>query len=194
MLDRSIHCQNDIIKLRTVQAEFLETLLEKEAIYPWNPAEPETEEYLAHIEQEFSLADWSQTQDVLPRAEGLFSAFDRCWSSPGDDALCDALWERFGECVPKKWLGAIAAQAQTLASQELHFADRLVQCVQPILSQWGEEDLYLFARPFVYAMRSGELEDCERVDWEGLSPIEQARYTLKIARYALKQLETKDSD
>jgi hypothetical protein len=95
-------------------------------------------------------------------------------------------------------LGAIATQAHQVLSTSQSLADQLVQCVQNILPDLAEEDLYVLARPLAYTMRNGEshcavdstLEKIRTVAWEELSEVEQARLSLAVARCALLEIES----
>lgn len=188
----STHSQETKQHLENLGEELAETILQDEPVYPWNPAEPEAEEYFETVEREFSLADWLESEEVALRTQTLFCHLDRCWESAGNSTLEARLLSQFGRCMPKQWLATIAQQAKTLFSTSLSPADQLVQCVEPLLSQWAKDDLYVFARPLVYAMRDGSTEEIETIRWDELSPVEQARYSMKIARYALATLETKN--
>ena len=97
--------------------------------------------------------------------------------------------------VPQEMLSAIALRASQLAKtsveQASDLADQLIACTQSLLPQWAEDDLRVFARPLVYAMR-GDLPktDVQGKDWASMSEIEQAKLTLTIAKYAMAQAQS----
>jgi hypothetical protein len=186
------------------QLELLEVLLEPDdAPYPWNNADPESENYFVAAEQEF-VEDWLE-QEITARAPTFFSQVDQLWSTTipvADSAavksvstLQSTLRSEFAARIPQGWLDRIANIAQQISTSEQPMAAQLVQCVQILLPNWAEEDLLVLARPFAYAMRGNQMSDIEFVlgelrleDWTALSEIEQARMSLAIARYALDQV------
>lgn len=174
-------------------------LLEDEPPYVWNPGEPESEAYLAELEQAFRLDDWSEPE-IMTRSHSFLNQLNQLWTKSKSlaplKALQAALSSRFATQMPSAWLEAIATQATELVTSNLSLAERLVQCVHQLLPSWGEEDLQVFARPLAYAMRGAEDEAIEStlrmirpLDWNELSSMEQARLSLAIARYAFNELE-----
>ena len=103
--------------------------------------------------------------------------------------------QQFSTQVPQQLLDSILHRAQQVITTNLSLADQMVQCVQDCLPNWAEDDLYVLARPFAYAMRGADTEMLEAAlrsvrcaAWTELSGIEQARLSLAIARYALSQM------
>ena len=187
------------------QLELLEVLLEPDdAPYPWNNADPESDNYFVEAEQEF-VEDWLDAE-ITVRAPTFFSQVDQLWSAITPLAATDVtnvstlqstLRSEFAARIPQGWLDRIASTAQQIVASEQSIADQLVQCVQNLLPNWAKEDLLVLARPFAYAMRGNQMADVEFVlgelqfeDWTALSEIEQARMSLAIARYALSQLQS----
>ena len=90
---------------------------------------------------------------------------------------------------------AIAQKAQAVISSNLSIAEKLVQCVQQQLPNWGEEDLIVFSRPLAYAMRGennpveSTLSAIPEIQWSELSDMEQVRLSMAIARYALDSIK-----
>lgn len=168
-----------------LEGDLLAAILSERA-YPWEPSEPAAADYFDSSATAFDLGDWSE-EEIVPRAAALFAQLDRCWASPA--SVPAALLEQFGDRVPRDWLAAIAEQARTVATSTLAPLDRLVACVQPLLSEWAVEDLQVFARPFAYAMRGEEAAPLAAQPWEALSPVEQARCTLAIAQCALDAVQ-----
>ena len=180
-----------------MQAELLSLILQPEDTnYPLNPADLSSEAFFTALEQQFELEEWSD-EEISVRSQALFSSLDSCWeqaSSATTDTLTASLLNKFGARVPQDWLSAIAQKAQAVISSNLSIAEKLVQCVQQQLPNWGEEDLIVFSRPLAYAMR-GETNAVEstlnaipEIEWSELSDMEQVRLSLAIARYALDSI------
>jgi hypothetical protein len=151
--------------------------------YPWNPCDREAESFFNSIEQKFSL-DTLTESEVSDRANAFFSHLDTLFAAP---TLETSLAQKFAT-VPQSILNSIARQAQKLADSSASLADQLVLCVQEALPQWAEDDLQILARPLAYSMR-GEEQTVRSTDWARLSETEQARLTLAIAQYALKEIQ-----
>lgn len=200
-------CSED---LQAQAAQELVTLLLEtdELTYPWNPFAPESEAYLAELEQAFLLDDWS-AEEITARSQNFFSQLDQLQAeyvpSGAASGLQVSLFHRFAERIPQTWLDAIATKAtqllhgQDYAAPSLSLAEQLVQCVQQLLPNWAEDDLAVLARPLAYAMRGMEAETIDLalgtirpIDWTELSELEQARLSLAVARYALAELEATD--
>lgn len=178
-----------------VQAELLEALLQpEEAPYPWNPADPNVEAYWTELEQGFELEGWLD-EEISRGSQALYAKFDQCWANANvavvpkaaAKAVTSSLSERFAARVPQAWLDAIAHKAQQVVSSPLSIADQMVQCVQELLPEWGEDVLQVWARPLASAMRGSEAEIARPVEWDELSESERARLSLAVARYALRQ-------
>jgi hypothetical protein len=179
--------------LTQLQKDFLITAMESEAtIYPWEPSQAETEEYFARQQQDFSLDNILAAAELETKSASLFSHLDQCWQSLAQaEVMKQGLIDRF-RGVPSAWLEAIATTAQEIHQQGYSLQDKLVNCVQSLLSQWSEEDLQVLARPLAYAMRSNEPEEQTFTGvWENLSPVEQARWGLAIAKAALQEMESR---
>ncbi len=181
-----------------MQGELLSLILQPEDTnYPWNPADLGSEAFFTDLEQQFELEEWSD-EEISVRSQALFTALDSCWeqaSSATTDTLTASLLDKFGARVPQDWLQAIAIKAQAVISSNLSVAEKLVQCVQQQLPNWGEEDLIVFSRPLAYAMR-GENNPVESTlnaipqrEWSELSDMEQVRLSMAIARYALDSIK-----
>jgi hypothetical protein len=117
-----------------------------------------------------------------------------------EENLRQSLSERFAAFMPEAWLEAIAHKAQQICSTNLSLAEQLVLCVKPLLPNWAEDDLLVFARPLAYAMRgkSDSATETHRVaspiEWTELSSMEQARLSLTVAHSALLQLQNSSDD
>ncbi|HAX88906.1 MAG TPA: hypothetical protein DCY91_22245 [Cyanobacteria bacterium UBA11370] len=192
MSSQSIH-ENLEDVLTQVQGELLEALWQTdEDCYPWNPAEPEAEAYLAELEAGLCLDHCLEDEEIASNSQVLFNRLHQCWTSlvsSATDTLKVSLSERFTR-VPQAWLEAIASQAQTVFQTNSSFAEQLVLCVKPLLPNWSEDDLLTFARPWAYAMRgNSEVVGVRPVEWAELSQMEQIRLSLAVAHSALVQLE-----
>lgn len=181
--------------LTQVQKDFLMTVMESEVImYPWEPSQTETEDYFAQQQQDFSLDNILTAAELETKSASLFSHLDQCWQSLAQaEIMKQGLIDRF-RGVPSAWLEAIATTAQEIHQQGFSLQDKLVNCVQSLLSQWSEEDLQVLARPLAYAMRGNEPEEQTFSGvWENLSSVEQARWSLAIAKAALQEMEQVNS-
>lgn len=186
------------------QGELLEALLQpEEDFYPWNPTEPETEAYFAELERGF-LLDHCLEEELVGASQMFFNKLHQYWPSPlpsATDRLKASLSQRFADLVPQAWLEAIAHKAQQVFPSNLSLADQLVLCVKPLLPNWAEEDLLVFARPLAYAMRgnsepsgSGTPGVVPSGEWSQLSAMERVRLSLNVAHSALVQLQDSIAD
>ncbi|MBD2446607.1 hypothetical protein H6G76_05400 [Nostoc sp. FACHB-152] len=192
-----------------VELELLEVLLESEdAAYPWNPADEEAEAYFTEVERQFCLQDLLE-EELHTRAQSFYGKLDTLWSEVTNlnyehntknnsilNSLQASLHNSFASKIPYGWLDAIAQKAAEIFKSQQSVGEQLVECVQAVLPSWGADDLSVFARPYAYAMRSSEsknldaiISNVESKDWTSLSEIEQAKLSVAIAYYALKQLE-----
>ncbi|MEQ9548379.1 MAG: hypothetical protein RIM23_01985 [Coleofasciculus sp. G3-WIS-01] len=193
--------QNYQDALTQAQGELIEVLWQPDDnCYPWNPAEPEAQDYLADLEAGFSLDACQTAAEITSGSQTLFNRLHQCWTSltpsdsSGSASVKRSLAQRFSG-VPASWLDAIADQAQQALSMNQSFADKLVLCVKPLLPNWSEDDLLIFARPWAYSMRGNqEFGTVGSVKWSELSPIEQVRLSLAIAHYTLTQLDNDPED
>lgn len=175
------------------QMELLATIVQTDVAYPWNPAQLESESYLAALEQEFALSDSFSDSDIAQKSQVLFAQLEQVWLAT---AVQKSLREKFA-LVPQDFLARIAQSVQNATVKYQSLADQMVECVLDILPQWAEEDLQVLARPLAYAMREVDSEGVELVvatrrPWAELSEIEQARVSLAVARYAISELAISD--
>jgi hypothetical protein len=192
------------------ESELLAALLEPEdATYPWNLADEASEAYFHHLELQFALQDFSESE-LITDSENFYQNLDIIWdqvthieenntSHNTVNYLQETLQNTFS-VIPEVLLNAIAQKASELIMLEESASDKLVKCVQALLPSWQIDDLLVLARPFSYSMRSGEIRtetsmigDIENQDWASLSAIEQAKITLAIADYAFECLSKSDS-
>jgi hypothetical protein len=197
-----------------IELELLEVLLEPEdATYPWNPADDESEAYFDEIERHFAMPDVLD-EELTARSQDFYGQLDNLWSKVADNpyykcntssgilaSLRETLHHTFAVGIPQGWLDAIAEKATEIVASQQSMGDQLVQCVQAVLPAWGADDLSVFARPYAFAMRSKEspnltsvISKVENRDWATLSEIEQAKVSVAIAYYALRQLNNSETE
>jgi hypothetical protein len=187
------------------QLELLETLIDAEdTSYPWNPAKPESDGYFADVERQ------SYIQEVLDEELTMRSQsfYNQLWSSVSAQQqynchkagnlvtqLRENLSQKIAAKIPHQLIERIAEKASEIFNPTQSIGEQLVCCAQAVLPSWSSEDLTVLARPFAYAMRNSEAQNLETVldkvgehDWQTLSEIEQARISVAIAYYALRQI------
>lgn len=188
--------QNCEYALTQAQVELLEALLQpQDERYPWNPTEPEAQDYFEELEQGCLLEPWEDEEEMISASQGFFEQLQQCWVSPllrETDSLQASLLEQFATVVPQVWLEAIANKAQEVFSTNISLVEQLVLCVQPLLPHWTQDDLLVLARPLAYSMR-GNYEQVKEAEWIELSHIEQVRLSLAVAHLALAQLNNEDT-
>jgi hypothetical protein len=173
---------------QNLSEELLEMILQAEdLIYPWNPTEPEAEPYWQDIDETVSLFDDLPEDELSDRAEQFFSHLHRHWQTIDHETVEELLVAQFSSCLPPHWLESLLERAKSLVEQPMESLERLVACVQPLLSNWSEEDLQVFARPIALSMRG--TPDVRAIAWEERSAIEKAKLTLAIAQEMLMKLE-----
>lgn len=199
--------------LAAMELELLEALLEPDdAVYPWNPADDESEAYFSELEQQFAMQDWLD-EDLSAKSSDFYDKLDHLWSAVSNnstaesqapqgvtDSLQMTLNSVFAHTVPQTLLQAIAQKAVVSFSPQKSLAEQIVQCVQSVLPIWDVDDLFVLARPFAYAMRSREspevmshISRLQKREWLTLSEIEKAKVSVAIAYYAFQQLNSSQS-
>jgi hypothetical protein len=148
--------------------------------YPIDPAQ--SQDWLAELSSN-QLLDCFSDAELDAKANAFFGAVDQLWEP---DLL--AVLSRKFVTVPRELLKTIALRVSQLGTTSGELADQLIACAQSVLPQWAEDDLRVFARPMVYAMRGDAPKtDMLGKDWAVMSEIEQAKLTLAIAKYAIDQ-------
>ena len=177
-----------------------------DATYPWNPADAESENYFAQLEQRFELKDVLD-EELTTRSQSFYNRLDTLWSNNFNSNsykytksslvanLQKNLQAGFAGHVPQDWIKIIAQKAAEIFNSGQSMGEQLVECVESVLPSWDTDDLLVMARPFAYAMRSGEqqnvnsvVENVENREWTNLSEVEKAKVTLAVASQALNQL------
>lgn len=179
--------------LDRLAAEFLEVLIDEQTPYPWNLEEAESETYFSELEENFSLLDGLDPQEVEAQARKFFSHLQARWNCQAGVRVKHSLLERFGKLVPAGWLESITEQSQQAIAANASLLEQVVECVQPLLSNWTQEDLLLLARPYTLALRDSSAKEhtpWEHMPWEELSEIDRIRLTIVVAREALTQLQS----
>lgn len=192
-----------------MELELLAVLLEPEdATYPWNPADDESEAYFDELERQFAIQDVLD-EELSTRASTFYNQLDTLWSEVETsscynynttnsvlDQLQESLPKPFLSKLPQGWLNAIAKKAGEIFTSSQTIAEQLAECVQSVLPTWATDDLSVLTRPYAYAMRSSEpqaltsvINNVENQEWANLSEIEQAKISVAIAYYVLRQLD-----
>jgi cell division septum initiation protein DivIVA len=190
------------------QLELLETLLEAEDVgYPWNPAQSESDDYFGTVEHQSEIQDLLD-EELTVRSQSFYNQLDTLWSNVSAKQqynpntavnlvmqLKENLAKQIAARVPHELIERIAEKASEIFNPKQSMGEQLVSCAQAVLPSWGSDDLTVLARPFAYAMRNSEAQNLETVldkvgehDWQTLSEIEQARISVAIAYYALRQI------
>lgn len=179
--------------LCNLRSELVKTILEENISLAWDQAYLEDETVLSEIEDNFALCDCLDDDELTRGTEKLFAHLNDCWNTidAQRSVVKRSLLERFGQFVPSHQLDKIVHQAQDIISLNLSPIEQLIQCVKPLLSNWSEDDLQIFARPLVYAMRGAT--EFKQAPWDELSEIDQVRLTMKIAQEAIRQFQSEPS-
>jgi hypothetical protein len=158
---------------------------------------------LEALEQE--VAETWSTDDFAPYVQSLATTFDAAWDALPSNELAAVfpphLFQQFTSQMPNEWVQQIRQRADQAIAQTNALADQLVFCVSGLLPGFVEDDLQVLARPFAYAMRSGQeaelmdgaLQSVCRDDWQNLSEVDKARLSLAIARYVISQTAPGDA-
>lgn len=177
----------------SAQAELLQTVLESEQ-YPWLPGTGEADP-LEAAGLEMEISDESAQQGW----NALSAQLNQMWAE--QTPLQAALMGKFAGRLPVAMIEQIGNKAQQLASDGqatgLTMLDQMVTCVQDVMGTMATTDLQVFGRPMALAMRStssdeileATIQSIRSVEWEALSPIEQAKLSLAVARYAISEIE-----
>lgn len=178
------------------ELELLALLCTKEDdIYPWDTLTTDAEAYFLKAEQ-LAADSWLE-QEASALAPNFLHRLDGLWQAniPVQDpqqSLQAKLVAQFADCVPQEWLAVISRQAIGVINSQKSLGAQLVQCIQELVPNCLEEDLLVLARPYAYAMRSNPTPTTMPLEitaeqWATLSEIQQAKFSLAIARYALEQ-------
>jgi hypothetical protein len=205
---------SNTFKPSQIDLELLEAILEPEdTTYPWNPADEASDEYFLQLEQQFQMEE-VLNEELTSRSQAFYNQLDNLWSGVLNtteykcntkvsvvSSLQKTLQARFANRLPQDWMSAIAQKAAEIFNSQQAIGEQLVQCVQSVLPTWESDDLFVMARPYAYAMRSGKSQNATVVDrfgddceWASLSEIERARISMAVAYYALNELQTSQEE
>ncbi|MBF2065661.1 MAG: hypothetical protein IGS39_14750 [Calothrix sp. C42_A2020_038] len=193
-----------------IHLELLEALLESDdAIYPWNPALPESEDFFHECDANCAIDDLLDSEGAAYE-ESFYNHLETLWSNATHfscntnvvsiSKLKESLQAVAASRIPHNWIEKIAQKASELFNQQVSIGDQLVQVAQALVPALGADDLSVLVRPYAYAMRS-EANNLESTlkkigghEWDNLSEIEQARITVAVAYYALQQIKNQVKD
>ncbi|MEM6590607.1 MAG: hypothetical protein AAF651_01965 [Cyanobacteria bacterium P01_C01_bin.73] len=181
------------------ELELLQSILDNREAYVWNPSLEDSETYLSQFETAWGESGLNHDQ-VSKGWQTVSQQLDIMWQSldqaGAGASVLDALTTRFANRMPADLLAEIARRAEDVVSSGKPVLNQMLHCVKDILAAWDETDLQVMARPMAYAMRDGQgeivevtLQSVRDADWASLSPMEQARLSLAIARYAIDQVD-----
>lgn len=186
----------DDLALPAAQAELLQAVLTAES-YPWQPADV-TAEYAEQLETAGQALEISH-EDAAEAWAGLSQQLDGLWGDrPSETTGAIApLQQKFAGRLPAALIAVIGEKARAVVSSGQPMAGQMIACVKSQLANIAEADLQVMARPMAMAMRGNSAEEfveatvrsVRQADWSALSPIEQARLSLAVARYAIAQAE-----
>lgn len=167
------------------QQEILQSILSTQDPYPWLPAE--ASDYFSEASTAGDALALSDEEAQL--GWQAFSAqLDAFW---GETSVQTALAQRFARRLSQDVIDQITAKAAQVVNSGRPLAEQLITCVRDTLTGWDEVDLQVMARPLAHAMRGQEeildvtINSVRDIEWESLSPMEQARISLAAARWAI---------
>ena len=177
-------------KLQAEQ-EMLLSLLSPGDAYPWTPAHAEAYFEGAMADHELTLSD----EEASSGWNAMAAALSAVWTP----SLQETLHNTFARRLSADLINTISLNAARLVNSGRPLAEQLIACVSDTLTDWQETDLQVMARPLAHAMRGQEeileatVQSVRNVEWEQLSPMEQARISLAAARYAIDYLQDDNS-
>jgi hypothetical protein len=182
------------------ECDLLNSIFTPETVYPWEPQSPEAAASLDELAAEFDDEDVDAA--IAAGWQTFSQTLEAQWDT-GNTAtagLVAQLTEQFGCRMPAPYVKILVAAAQALGQSGQSTLEQLVACTSQVLPHWDAADLGVLARPLAYSLRDGHsevldlnLRSIPQTDWDGLSPIEQARLSLVVASVAIKTVsEAKD--
>ena len=170
------------------QQEMLQAILSPHHPYPWTPAE--AAEYFTDAtaaNDELALSD----EEAQLGWQALSAQLDQLWQGGDTTSLQAALAQRFARRLSQDVIEQITTKATQGINTGLPLAEQLITCVRDSLTGWDKADLQVMARPLAHAMRGQEeileatINSVRDIEWDALSPMEQARISLAAARWAI---------
>ena len=168
------------------QQEMLQSILTDQEPYPWTPED--ASDYFtkaAAAADELALSD----EEAQLGWQAFSAQLDAFWSQTS--SIQSALAQRFARRLSQNVIDQITAKAAQVVNSGRPLAEQLIACVHDTLTGWDEADLQVMARPLAHAMRGQEeildatIDSVRDIEWEALSPMEQARISLAAARWAI---------
>ncbi|MEA5463560.1 hypothetical protein [Leptothoe sp. PORK10 BA2] len=169
------------------QQEMLQAILSPQQPYPWAPSES-AEYFNQATGDELDLSD----EEAHAGWQTLSAQLDTIWG--GTASIQAALAQRFARRLSQNVIEQIAAKVNQVVNTGRPLAEQLIVCVRDTLTGWDEADLQVMARPLAHAMRGQEeilestINSVRDLEWEALSPMEQARISLAAARWAIDHI------
>ncbi|NEQ50521.1 MAG: hypothetical protein F6K11_10365 [Leptolyngbya sp. SIO3F4] len=177
------------------QQEMLQSILTTQPSYPWAPAEaPEYFNEAIAAGDELALSD----EEATLGWQTLSTQLDAIWDNGKTSSIQFALAKRFARRLSQDLIEQITTKANQVIDSGRPLAEQLITCVSDTLTGWDEADLQVMARPLAHAMRGQEeileatINSVRDVEWEELSPMEQARISLAAARWAIDHINTQN--
>ncbi|MEM9265491.1 MAG: hypothetical protein AAGA46_08200 [Cyanobacteria bacterium P01_F01_bin.13] len=168
------------------QQEMLQSILSPQQPYPWTPSD--ASDYFTNATDTNTELAFSDEEAQLGW-QNLSAQLDQLWN--GSTSLQAALAQRFTRRLSQDVIEQITAKATQVINTGRPLAEQLITCVRDTLTGWDEADLQVMARPLAHAMRGQEeildatINSVRDIEWEALSPMEQARISLAAARWAI---------
>lgn len=176
------------------EQEMLQSVLATQTPYPWIPAE--ASDYFTEAATASDALAFSDEEAQL--GWQAFSAqLDVFW---GGTSIQTALAQRFAQRLSQNVIDQITARATQVVNSGRPLAEQLIACVRDTLVGWDDTDLQVMARPLAHAMRGQEeileatINSVRDLEWESLSPMEQARISLAAARWAIDYVTEQQSE
>lgn len=170
---------------RQLYQDLCYSLLSETEPYPWSPETAEG--YYEQLDTTSDIQAYLDSPAATQRSQEFFNEINQLYPPNPFQRVNQALVKQFGELVPLSWLEAIAQQGQNHFQDTTSQIDKLLNCVQPLLSNWLPDDLAVFARPVANTMRGKQT--LPQKNWTELSEVEQARLTLLIAKVAIESYQ-----
>ena len=166
--------------------EMLQSILATQEPYPWTPAD--SSDYFTEVTaaaDELALSD----EEAQLGWQTFSTQLDAFWNQTS--SIESALTQRFAQRLSQDVINQITAKATQVVNSGRPLAEQIIACVRDTLAGWDDADLQVMARPLAHAMRGQEeildatINSVRDIEWEALSPMEQARVSLAAARWAI---------
>lgn len=175
------------------QQEMLQSILSTQEPYPWTPSE--ASQYFSEAAAAGDELAFSDEEAQLGW-QGLSAQLDTLW---GGSSVQVALAQRFAQRLSQDVIDHITAKAAQMVSTGRPLAEQLIGCVRDTLTGWDDADLQVMARPLAHAMRGQEeildatINSVRDIEWDALSPMEQARISLAAARWTINYVSENEA-